>query len=189
MTLKSVGAWLSIIPISATIGFGLSKLSKDHFDTNAKKLADITPHYISLKTSMERSLDTFSKSKDNLIRIVGSTQSPSIYDTHESLPEYIKREPYEITLLNFEVSGHLPRKCRNLVQSLMPEFERSVRLLNMITEYYRSETFYQDTFITQQELLENRQKSLSENIEQVLNYIKKDELRLSKSVRRRVWDF
>lgn len=190
MPLKTVGTWiLQIVPISATIGFGISKLSKDHFETNAKKIADITPHYDSLKSSMNQSFNNFSKAKDNLIRVVGSTQSPSIYDTHESLPDYIKREPYEKTLLNFAVSGHLPKKCRNLVHGLMPEFEKSVALLNEISDYYRLETFYQDTFAIQQDQLETREKSISQKITQILKYIEKDELRLTKSIRRRVWDF
>lgn len=177
--------FVQVVPASAVIGFGLTKWSKDRFETNAKKLELLTPYYDELQKATNRSFDILMKAQENLVRVIGSTMGQSIYDTHETLPEYLKREPYKSTMLGFPVSGHLPKKCQALVKDLMPIFEDSVDLLNDVSEHYRSNTFYQDTFEEQKANLNANRILLATKIGEIDQFIEKDKLRLTRSVRRR----
>lgn len=188
MTLRNVAIYIgAVLPTSAAIGFGLSRFSKERFETNVKKLELITPHYNELVKALDRSQIFFVKAKGNLIRTIGSTLGPDLYGDRESLSDYLNREPFRVDTMNFPVSGHLPKKCQHLVKNLMFAFEDNVRTLNEVVEHYRIHTFFQDVFEDQKSRLNERQNITQEKISEILDLIETDKLRLTRSVRRRRW--
>ncbi len=190
MTVRNLSVWLGSVLLGSVPVAGLiNKVSGDVFERKLKKFEILNPHYEKLKSSMYQNQNFFIMAKGNLVRTIGSTMVPDIYDTSESLPDYLRRTPYQETMLNFPISAHLPRKCQKLVKNLLKDFENGVRLINQIADYYRGNSFFQDTYLQQKNELNEAQKMVDDAVKSIEEYIEKDKLHLTKSVRRRLWPF
>ena len=173
------------VVVGGPTGFGLSQRSKDKFDRRVKAYEYLSPFYSQNLNRMGNSKTIFVGVKSNLIRAINTIPSPDQYEV--SMPEYIKSDPFDEDFLQIEISPHLPKKCQELTEEVNESIESGVRLINEVTDYYRNSSFFGDVFEEQKIKLEEAENLILERIARVKDYIEKDELKLTSSMRRRCW--
>lgn len=187
MSVKGIGIWLvQVVPVSAGIGFGLSKLNKDRSESNLRNFAVLEPHYEELKNALKRGYSGFLQYKDYLIAKIGSTESldPMM---RESLSFQIDHAPHDYSMLDYKVSKYLPKKCQALADEWLLTQDEGIDLILEIAGHYETSTRYIETFESQKEQLIEMQLNILHKRKAVEDFIEKDKLSLTKATRKRGW--
>ena len=184
MTFGEIGLWLAQVGPAAAIGFGLSQFSKDRAETNLRNYAILEPHYEELKNAMTRGYSGFVEFKNYLEAQIASTNSldPML---SELLEHQIRNAPQELSMLDYEVSKFLPRRCQSLADEWLSAQDGSIDLMMEISNHYATHTRFLDDFEEQKKHLFEKEMEILHKIKAVKDFIEKDKLKMTKSTRRR----